>query len=488
VNSVSGAGQIVIDAAAGQNTQLFLREAGTLKSAMSYLPSDSTTRFWNNNINGIIMTDKGGVGIGNDIVPAGTLHVQGTAASRGTAGTAFFVAPDIGAIGSHIHHGANGDWYVRSASAAGKVILQDTGGNVGVGTASPTAFLHVLSNAASVGTGTAVFQSRHILNGDVPSHVHFGPTGDWFIRSADRSGNVFMQDTGGNVSIGGGTASLGRLVVKGTGNHTIGNHYLINQGGAFGPFVGSFPVGDVSIYSTHGIHASFLRAFSDARIKNIQGRSDTENDLEILEQIEITDYTLKDFIEKGNRPNKKVIGQQLEEVYPQAVATTVDVIPDIYVKAPIKDGWVSLVSDLEKGDRVRLISDSSDGTYDILEVSPSGFRTEFQSENGDVFVFGREVDDFRVVDYQAVSMLNISATQELAKQVRALRKSESRIAELEKTVARVEVLEAKASQVDALERQVTELKQLLTKWVEQNSQAQQALGEYSTDADRIELQ
>ena len=230
------------------------------------------------------------------------------------------------------------------------------------------------------------------------------------------------------------------------------------------------------------------RSFARSRIKNIQGRSDTENDLEILEQIEITDYTLKDFIEKGNRPNKKVIGQQLEEVYPQAVATTVDVILDIYVKAPIKDGWVSLVSDLEKGDRVRLISDSSDGTYDILEVSPSGFRTEFQSENGDVFVFGREVDDFRVVDYQAVSMLNISATQELAKQVRALRKSESRIAELEKTVARVEVLEAKASQVDALERQVTELKQLLTKWVEQNSQAQQALGEYSTDADRIELQ
>ncbi|MCB1237540.1 MAG: hypothetical protein KDM91_20920, partial [Verrucomicrobiae bacterium] len=34
-----------------------------------------------------------------------------------------------------------------------------------------------------------------------------------------------------------------------------------------------------------------------------------------------------------------------------------------------------------------------------------------------VFVYGREVDDFRSVDYEAISMLNVSATQELARRV-----------------------------------------------------------------------
>ena len=39
--------------------------------------------------------------------------------------------------GSHALYGSTGDWYIRSASSDGKVILQDTGGNVGIGTTSP---------------------------------------------------------------------------------------------------------------------------------------------------------------------------------------------------------------------------------------------------------------------------------------------------------------------------------------------------------------
>ena len=38
---------------------------------------------------------------------------------------------------SHALHSTNEDWYIRSGKAAGKVIIQDTGGNVGIGTSSP---------------------------------------------------------------------------------------------------------------------------------------------------------------------------------------------------------------------------------------------------------------------------------------------------------------------------------------------------------------
>jgi hypothetical protein len=37
-----------------------------------------------------------------------------------------------------------------------------------------------------------------------------------------------------------------------------------------------------------------------------------------------------------------------------------------------------------------------------------------------LFVFGKRVDDFLAVDYDAISMLNVSATQELARRVETL--------------------------------------------------------------------
>ena len=36
-------------------------------------------------------------------------------------------------------------------------------------------------------------------------------------------------------------------------------------------------------------------------------------------------------------------------------------------------------------------------------------------KEGQVFVYGKQVNDFHVLDYDAVSMLNVSATQELYK-------------------------------------------------------------------------
>ena len=127
-------------------------------------------------------------------------------------------------------------------------------------------------------------------------------------------------------------------------------------------------------------------------------------------------------------------------------------VPDIYKAAPVEHGWVTLATDLKKGERVRLISgENKQSMHEVLEVSANGFRTDYKGEGDRVFVFGREVKDFRVVDYDAIAMLNVSATQELARQVEALRKSEARVAELEK----------KASRVEGLERDVAELKRLV---------------------------
>jgi len=90
-------------------------------------------------------------------------------------------------------------------------------------------------------------------------------------------------------------------------------------------------------------------------------------------------------------------------------------------------------TDLKVGERVKLIGEKEASVRQVVEVRYGAFRTDSQAADGKVFVYGREVKDFRFVDYEAISMLNVSATQELAK------KLEAQQAELKK-------LEAKFSQ------------------------------------------
>ena len=112
--------------------------------------------------------------------------------------------------------------------------------------------------------------------------------------------------------------------------------------------------GLVGTFQTNGAYAQG----SDARIKNVVNRSDAAQDLALLNQIKITDYTHNG--DESGRMIKKVIAQELHEVFPNAV----------YV---------------------------SNGLID-----------------------GEKISDFHLVDYDAISMLNVSATQELYRMIQEL--------------------------------------------------------------------
>jgi hypothetical protein len=241
----------------------------------------------------------------------------------------------------------------------------------------------------------------------------------------------------GNVGIGTTAPTQAKLVVSGGGGSsfplTDQHGFLWVNGG--NSTTGTDYVTPVSIYADGNIIGFAIWAFSDERIKNIQGASDGAADLKTLLGIEVTDYTYKDTIAKGTRPQKKVIAQQVEQVYPQAVSQSTGEVPDIYQPATVKDGWVKLATDLKVGERVKLIGEKQKGVYPVLEVRDGAFRTDFQPEGDRVFVYGREVDDFRTVDYEAIAMLNVSATQELA---RKLDTKNAEIAELKQKQATLE--------------------------------------------------
>ena len=227
------------------------------------------------------------------------------------------------------------------------------------------------------------------------------------------------------IGIGTDNPSKGLVEISGFVNHTFSYGYL-NSNGDTGTSSGQ---GSYSLYASNRIAAVEFNAHSDRRIKNIKGVSDSRQDLQTLMEIEITDYTHKDSIAKGQRKYKKVIAQQVAEVYPQAVTKDIsEVVPDIYQNAKVQDGWILLATDLQAGERVKLITEQSSKVYEVTEVESRRFKVALLSSDiSDLFIYGREVDDFHTVDYEAISMLNVSATQELVKQIKRLQSENERL-------------------------------------------------------------
>ncbi len=224
------------------------------------------------------------------------------------------------------------------------------------------------------------------------------------------------------IGIGTRNPTKGKVEIEGSRSYKHPNGYryfkrttakLEETGGFNAPY---------SLYATGFIGAQEFNAVSDMRIKEVKGVSDSKSDLKVLLQIGIVDYAYKDKIANDSKPHKKVIGQHVAEVFPQAVRTHTDVVPDIFQPASIANGWVKLDAHrLQVGERVQLVlEDSEPKIYTIEAVNPESFQVSLDYE-GDVFVYGREVNDFHVVDYDALAMLHISATQELCKIIDALK-------------------------------------------------------------------
>jgi hypothetical protein len=191
------------------------------------------------------------------------------------------------------------------------------------------------------------------------------------------------------------------------------------------------------------VAAELFSVKSDERIKTAIQPSDSREDLGTLLGIEIADYKYIDTIASGNTPQKKVIAQQVEGVFPQAVRKGKGAVPDIFKNAEVADGWVLLSTDLKVGEHVRLIGDKEESIEEVIEVRGDAFRTAFKPARGRVFVHGRQVEDFRTVDYDAIAMLNVSATQQIKKELDAV-KIEN--AELKNQLAALTVAVAKADQ------------------------------------------
>jgi hypothetical protein len=240
---------------------------------------------------------------------------------------------------------------------------------------------------------------------------------------------------------------------------------------------------DGDIIASANIWMGSQLQYSDARAKTLLGTSDSGRDLGLLRDLQIRDFTWIDKSVDDYRPHKKLLAQEVEKVFPQAVRQTPQptVIPSVYQLAEKidytperKELRITLAKahGFKSGDAVDLYTDERP-LKNVKVASISGdreFTISCDEAPKSVFVYGKYVTDFRSVDYDAIAMLNVSATQELDRQVQALKRSEVKIAELEQRTARIAELEQKAARVDSLEQELNDLKKLVAGLVRSQNQ------------------
>lgn len=243
------------------------------------------------------------------------------------------------------------------------------------------------------------------------------------------------ESGGWNFLVRGSSYLDGFVQVAGTGVRAWnpGPANYINENTS--PFVQIFP-GDRALgfcMSVGGwLRANQIFLSSDSRIKKNFSRSEGAADLDILRKLQVTNYQHIDTLEHGSRLKKGFVAQEVKKVMENAVTITSDFIPNIFtVTKNIKfaSGKLTVTLDknhgLEVGDVVKLYNEKEEKVKVLAVPSGSTFVVEWSTsapKEEKIFVYGKAVRDFHSVEYDQIFTLNVSATQELARQVEQLKK------------------------------------------------------------------
>lgn len=196
--------------------------------------------------------------------------------------------------------------------------------------------------------------------------------------------------------------------------------------------------GSVAIRASGGWIASSMGiiVYSDRRIKRDATPSVTAKDLATIQKLRVTDYRMVDPGNGGMDWRKGFIAQEVEEIIPGAVTRSTEFVPDIFsvassvrFNAEAKTLTVTLSKDhgLKTGERVRLHMDGNRLDMNVSAVPSARVFTVDKCERAPekVLVYGRQVNDFRTVDYDRIFTTSVGALQELKKEkdaeVKALR-------------------------------------------------------------------
>jgi hypothetical protein len=339
-------------------------------------------------------------------------------------------------------------------------------GNVGIGTTSPAYPLDVIGAINTSNSNSSV--KTYISSGN----GSFG-TLECFNANNTTKYPIALCPYGGNVGIG-TTNPIYKFAVYGTGESFTGSsandrYFESGANGLINANTVTFPI---SIYGSGYIYSSGYVASSDTRIKNNIIDIDDEKALQTLRLIKPKTY---DYVDKCKRGDGSVIGfiaQEIKEVLPKAVTFVTEIVPNFYTKcqvaptdasnillvtSPIDLYWNPLYdqsgnsfvdadgnacSDASgnKFFNVKLYDQSNNEitckTTDVFDKR--SFLVDIADtklSSGEYFLYGQEIDDFHVLDKNAIFTVVTAAVQDIdRKQVL----DEAKIAALENKNAELE--------------------------------------------------
>lgn len=433
------------------------------------------------------ISGTGSVVIGTEPSRLGTLTIIGTRKDPKIPGFTSNAIFRVGASGEEgIDFGKINTFpyagWVQSGgveSTVDPLVFNPLGGYIGIGTTIPTTTLDVRGSSAAITVGNAAGGGGALYLGNSSHGIQRGfPTynannnvglyttdGNVYLSANGKLTNQFILTSTGRVGIGTPTPDA-PLHVTGTASITPERNRVYFNADVAGFLSGYSSSGNIQVHANgwYWADGGGFVATSDARIKNILGRTDNGADLEKLRKIAVTDYKYIDEVSNGSTLQKKVIAQQVKEIFPIAINQTKGIIPNVYQvakKATVVGNTTQIVTtkahDFATGDVVKLIVENAgEKVVDVTVIDNHTFSVN-QAFNDKVFVYGKQVNDLHNVDYDAISMLNVSATQELAKQVDTL-KAEN--ASLKNSMSE---MAAKVAEMDELKAQMASLKSLLLK-------------------------
>ena len=187
---------------------------------------------------------------------------------------------------------------------------------------------------------------------------------------------------------------------------------------------------------------------SDNRIKKDIFDINSKNALDLISRINPKSFNYIDNIDKGFKNNYGFIAQDIIKNIPDAVRFTKDIIPNIMKKYRINNDIIEtnedLTSKLYINDNIEIIDkDNNRNKYKILDISSNYIKIDKSIEDNYGFIYGKEVEDFHILDKKIIFTLNVSATQELNKRIkkqqRKLLKQEMKLIKQEKIIKEQEL-------------------------------------------------
>ena len=370
----------------------------------------------------------------------------------------------ISCIMENTNNGSGLAFSTWSGSSIGERMRLSAGGYLGIGTGNPNYGLHLSST--NVGAVQLFFSMSN--QGVDGKHWGLGPNGNTFYGfmyndalttpvnwlQVARSGNSISSVSfpNGNVGIGTTTPTFPLHVTATNSVASASYTYAYIASSASSTFTPSFAAGPRTSYNAYfssQVLIGELNIFSDQRIKQNIKYASSNTELELLQFLKPCEFNYIDVLEKGTNNKFGFIAQDVEKVLPNCVNKISDYIPNIFstaniinndnhiytIKIPktgldlqINDSLKTCVDDKIEYITVSNIIENETDTYIAFE------RNQNENQIKDFFVIGKKVDDFRVIDYDYITSISVSAIQSLNNKVITL---EDKIAKLTEQVEKL---------------------------------------------------